>query len=158
MRYMLLIYDDETQAAGASAEQMQQVMSDYLAFGERHKDPIAGGDALMPTNSATTVRLREGKTLTTDGPFAETKEQLGGFYLVNCANLDEAIEIASHIPGAAWGSIEVRPVMEFEGYSERSCFPLPPQRGRGWGRGLCSRSRRPSSAHSASSRGRCWPR
>ena len=68
----------------------------------------------MPTNTATTVRVRDGKTLTTDGPFAETKEQLGGFYLLNCKDLDEAIEVATKIPAVSDGSIEIRPVMEFE--------------------------------------------
>jgi len=68
----------------------------------------------MPTNTATTVRVRDGKTLTTDGPFAETKEQLGGFYLLNCKDLDEAIEVATKIPAVTDGSIEIRPVMEFE--------------------------------------------
>jgi hypothetical protein len=113
MRYALLIYGNEAPALQMTKEQGDAEMAAYFAFGEQYKDKIVGGDALMPTNSATTVRLREGKTLTTDGPFAETKEQMGGFYLVNCENLDEAIEIASHIPGATSGSIEVRPVMEF---------------------------------------------
>jgi hypothetical protein len=114
MRYALLIYTNETQDAAASQEQMDTSMAAYIAFGEQYKDKILVGEALMPTSSATTVRAPEGKTLTTDGPFAETKEQLGGFYLVNAANLDEAIEIAAHIPGAAFGCVEVRPVMEFE--------------------------------------------
>jgi hypothetical protein len=113
MRYMLLIYTDETQDAKATPEDMNQVMAAYNAFGERFKEQIGAGEALMPTSSATTVRVRDGKTLTTDGPFAETKEQLGGFYLVKAANLDEAIVIAASIPGAKLGSIEVRPVMEF---------------------------------------------
>lgn len=113
MRYMLLIYTNEAQDAAATREQGDAIMAAYFAFGEQYKDKIQEGDALLPTNSATTVRVRDGKTLTTDGPFAETKEQLGGFYTVTCDNLDEAIEIASHIPGAAIGSIEVRPVMEF---------------------------------------------
>jgi hypothetical protein len=70
--------------------------------------------ALMPTQTATTVRLRNGNTLTTDGPFAETKEQLGGFYLLKCKDLDEAVEFAAKVPAAKDGSIEIRPVMEFE--------------------------------------------
>ncbi len=114
MRYALLIYDDETKGAQMTREEGEAVMAAYFAYGEQYKDKIVGGEALMPTNDATTVRLREGKTLTTDGPFAETKEQLGGFYLVSAANLDEAIELAARIPGAAEGCIEVRPVMEFE--------------------------------------------
>jgi hypothetical protein len=111
MRYALLIYTDEK--AEAPKEVMDAINAAYFAFGEQYKDKIVGGDALLPTSSATTVQLRDGKALTTDGPFAETKEQLGGFYLVKADNLDEAVEIASHIPGAAHGSIEVRPVMEF---------------------------------------------
>jgi hypothetical protein len=114
MRYALLIYTSETQDAQATNEEQQATMAAYNAFGEQYKDKIAGGEALLPTTSATAVRVREGKTLTTDGPFAETKEQLGGFYLVKADNLDEATEIASHIPGAAHGTIEVRPVMEFD--------------------------------------------
>lgn len=114
MRYALLIYTNETDDAQASPQQQQAVMAGYNAFGQQFKDKIGGGEALVPTSSATTVRVRDGKTLTTDGPFAETKEQLGGFYLVTCDNLDEAIQIASRIPGAATGSIEVRPVMEFD--------------------------------------------
>ena len=113
MRYMLLIYTSEAQDAQATKEDMDATMAAYNAFGEQFHDQIVGGDALTPTPSATTVRVRDGKTLTTDGPFAETKEQLGGFYLVKAANLDEAITIAASIPGAKAGSIEVRPVMEF---------------------------------------------
>ncbi|MDE3228863.1 MAG: YciI family protein [Chloroflexota bacterium] len=114
MRYALLIYTDEAQDATATKEQMDAVMGAYFAFGEQYKDKIVGGEALAPTSSATTVRMSAGKTLTTDGPFAETKEQLGGFYLVSCEHLDEAIDIAAHVPGAQSGRIEVRPVMEFE--------------------------------------------
>lgn len=113
MRYMLLIYTSEAQDAQATKEDMDAMMSAYNAFGEQFHDNIEGGEALMPTPSATTVRVRDGKMLTTDGPFAETKEQLGGFYLIKAANLDEATSIAARIPGAKLGSIEVRPVMEF---------------------------------------------
>ncbi len=114
MRYALLIYTDQETHMPKTAEEGQAEMDAYNAFGERFKDRIVGGEALEPFTAATTVRLREGKTLTTDGPFAETKEQLGGIYFVTCDNLDEAIEIAAHIPGAAIGSIEVRPVAEFD--------------------------------------------
>jgi hypothetical protein len=114
MRYMLLIYTNEAAEAQQSEQERQAVMSAYFAFGEQFKDKILGGDALLPTSAATTVRAREGQTLTTDGPFAETKEQLGGYYLVKCENLDEAIQIAAKIPGAAHGAIEVRPLMEFD--------------------------------------------
>jgi len=114
MQYALLIYTDEKRDSKASQQEQDAVMDAYNAFGERFKAKIVGGEALHPTSAATTVRVREGKTLNTDGPFAETKEQLGGFYLVNCDNLDEAIAVAANIPGAAYGSIEVRPVMVFE--------------------------------------------
>lgn len=116
MRYMLLIYNDEVANAQMSqADQEAQYMGYNKFTAEvRQRGAMLNGDALMPTSSATTVRVRGGKTMTTDGPFAETKEQLGGFYIVKCENLDEAIEIAAMIPGAQDGSIEVRPVAEFE--------------------------------------------
>lgn len=115
MRYLLLIYQDEAAHSQWSEEQLAAEYQEYFAFGaETEKRGIQAGEALMPTNTATTVRVRNGKILTTDGPFAETKEQLGGFYLFDCKDLDEAIEIAAKIPGARHGSIEIRPVMEFE--------------------------------------------
>ncbi len=116
MKYLLMIYTDEKVDAQATPEQMQVVMQEYDAFTDEvnKRGVYIGGEALHPTTSATTVRVRKGKTLTTDGPFAETKEQLGGYYLLNCKNLDEAIEFAAKIPGAKSGSIEVRPVMVFD--------------------------------------------
>ncbi|MGE5335167.1 MAG: YciI family protein [Nitrososphaerota archaeon] len=114
MQYALLIYTEETLDSQATQQEQKAISAGYYAFGEEFKEKITGGEALVATSSATTVRVRDGKTLTTDGPFAETKEQLGGFYLVNAADLDEAIQIASRIPGAATGSVEVRPVMVFE--------------------------------------------
>lgn len=114
MRYVLLIYANEAAASQKSKQEQDALMAAYMAFGEEFKEKIVGGDALLSISSATTVRVREGKTLTTDGPFAETKEQLGGYYLVNCKDLDEAIQVAARIPDAANGSIEVRPVMEFD--------------------------------------------
>src|SRR6201993_1301574 len=111
MQYLVLIYENEARFANGDPE---AEFAEYGAFGKKHASAIKGGNALQPTPTAKTVRVRDGKTLTTDGPFAETKEQLGGFYIVNAANLDEAITIASHIPGAHVGSIEVRPLMEFE--------------------------------------------
>ena len=114
MQYALLIYTDENADSNATQQEQEAVMAAYNAFGKEFAAKITGGEALMPTNTATTVRARDGKTLSTDGPFAETKEQLGGFYLVNASDLDEAIQIAARIPGAAHGSIEVRPVMVFE--------------------------------------------
>jgi hypothetical protein len=88
-------------------------MGDYGAFGKEFAGTIKGGNALQPTSSATTVRVRDGKRLTTDGPFAETKEQLGGYYLIDAPDLDAAIAVAAKIPGARSGSIEVRPIMTF---------------------------------------------
>ena len=114
MRYALLNHVDEGLWNGMGQEQQAAALAEYGAFGERYMDKIRGGDGLHGVATATTVRVREGRTLTTDGPFAETKEQLAGFYIVDCANLDEAVEIASHIPAAAHGSVEVRPVMEFD--------------------------------------------
>jgi hypothetical protein len=115
MRYALLIYVDEGQYAQMSKEEGDALMGAYYGFGEQHKDRIRGGEALQQIGTATTVRVRDGKALTSDGPFAETKEQLGGFYIVEADNLDEAVEIAARIPDAVRGSIEVRPVMEFDG-------------------------------------------
>lgn len=114
MKYALLIYTSEAEDQTMNEQEQAAVMAGYNDFGATHAERIRGGEALQPTSTATTVRVRAGKTLTTDGPFAETKEQLGGFYLVACDNLDQAIEVASQIPGAASGCVEVRPVMEFD--------------------------------------------
>jgi hypothetical protein len=116
MRYALLIYASEQDWAAQSEEQAQVVSQEYMAFTKDIIDRglMKGGEALQPTATATTVRVRDGETLTTDGPFAETKDQLGGFYLVDCKDLDEAIEVAARIPDARRGSIEVRPIMEID--------------------------------------------
>jgi|SRR5581483_452998 hypothetical protein len=114
MQYVLLIYASEAEGAHMSEAEQEAIMAAYYAFGEKYKDKIVDGKALLGTSTATTVRLRDGKTLSTDGPFAETKEQLGGFYIVECKDLDEAIQIAADIPDAARGSIEVRPPMVFD--------------------------------------------
>jgi hypothetical protein len=115
VQYMLLIYGDEARDAQATKEDWDAIGVAHAEFGKKYHDQIVSGEALNPTSSATTVRVRDGEQLTTDGPFAETKEQLGGFYIVKAANLDEAIAIARDIPGQSegWNSIEVRPVMEF---------------------------------------------
>jgi hypothetical protein len=115
MQYAILIYSDEKAEANLSKEEQDAWMGEYWAYTDamRKAGAYKGGEALHPTSSATTVRLREGKKATTHGPFAETKEQLGGFYLVECQNLDAAIEWAAKCPGARVGSIEVRPVMDF---------------------------------------------
>ena len=119
MRYLLLIYAQEPTEA-PSPEEIAAEMEAYNAFTREVRDrgAMLGGEALHPTASATTVRVRDGQTVATDGPFAETKEQLGGYYLVNARDLDEAIELAAMIPGARHGSIEIRPIFEF-GEGER---------------------------------------
>lgn len=116
MQYLLLIYDNEAAQAQRSEAEIGAEYEAYNAFGveAQQRGVLNDGHALMPTHTATTVRIREQKTLTTDGPFAETKEQLGGFYVLNCKDLDEAIEFATKIPAVSHGSIEIRPVMTFE--------------------------------------------
>jgi hypothetical protein len=115
MRYLVLIYGDEKAASAMSEAETQAEMAEYYAFTNmvREKGIYEGGEALHLTSAATTVRVRDGKVMTTDGPFAETKEQLGGYYLLNCQNLDEAIEMAAKIPSAREGCVEIRPIMEF---------------------------------------------
>ena len=114
MQYMLLIYGDDSSWETLSPEQQRQIGAAYFAYTEelRAAGKMVAGDALQPTSTATSVRVRDGETLTTDGPFAETKEVLGGFYLLDCADLDEAIELAARIPGARIGAIEIRPILE----------------------------------------------
>lgn len=116
MKYLCLIYDDEKTMAGMSKADSEAFMGDYFAFTEGIKKSghYVGGEALQPVASATTVRIRNGKTSTTDGPFAETKEQLGGFYYIEARDLNDAIQVASKIPSVRTGSIEVRPVMVFD--------------------------------------------
>ena len=111
MQYLLAIYDDEKRWENKGYDKNE--LAQYRAFGEEFRAEIKGGNALQPTSTATTVRVRDGKRLVTDGPFAETKEQLAGFYLVDASDLDAAINIAAKIPGSRFGSIEVRPVMTF---------------------------------------------
>jgi hypothetical protein len=113
MKYLLLIYENETRWANLSEAESRAEMGEYEAFGTELGQAVVGGNALQPTSTATTVRVRDGKRLTTDGPFAETKEQLGGYYLVEARDLDEAIAMAAKIPGARHGCVEVRPIMTF---------------------------------------------
>lgn len=115
MRYMLLIYGDENGDTQMSDEERSAMYERYRAFSDevRQRGVYEAADELQPTSTATTVRLRNGQVLTTDGPFAESKEQLGGFYLLDCENLDEAIELAAKIPSVETGSIEVRPIMVY---------------------------------------------
>ena len=116
MHYICLIYDSEAAMAKMSEAARMELFAAYGTFGEAAKKAgvLVAGNALQPVATATTVRKRADKVTATDGPFAETKEQLGGYYLLDCKDLDEAIEWASQIPSAELGSIEVRPVMVFE--------------------------------------------
>ena len=119
MQYLLLIYQAEagdraTSASAADDEVMASELAKYAAFTResRERGLYVAGEALEPTATATSVRVRDGQVAVTDGPFAETKEALGGFYLLDCADLDEAIEMAAKIPAAARGTIEVRPIWQ----------------------------------------------
>src|SRR6266478_142086 len=113
MQYLLMIYRNEAELGKMGAAERQQMMADYGAFTQSivQSGHFKAGDGLQPTTTATTVRVRDGKMLTTDGPFAETREQLGGYYLVEAKDLDAALGIAARIPGAKTGSVEVRPIM-----------------------------------------------
>ncbi|HEX9645424.1 MAG TPA: YciI family protein [Acidimicrobiia bacterium] len=116
MRYALLIYTDESTAAEPGSAESAQIYEAYRKFTEdiTSEGINLGGEALHETGSATTVRVRSNETLTTDGPFAETKEALGGFYLIDVADLDEAIAVAARLPGSWHGSVEIRPIWEFD--------------------------------------------
>jgi hypothetical protein len=115
MKYLCLIYDEEKKIGALPKSEMDAFMGEYFSFTEaiRKSGHYLAGEALQPVETATTIRTRNGKVATTDGPFAETKEQLGGFYLINAKDLNDAIQVASRIPSARYGSIEVRPIMEF---------------------------------------------
>jgi hypothetical protein len=112
MQYLLLIYSNESAAPDTASPQFTSGMKAYADFTSEIKESknLLGGNRLQSAATATTVRVRDGKTLLTDGPFAETAEQLGGYYLIDAANLDEALGVAARVPGAQWGTIEVRPV------------------------------------------------
>jgi len=114
MRYMLLIYEAEANWQKMTQEDGAKVMGEYMAFTEdiRRGGQYVSGAPLQPTGTATTVRVSNGRTLTTDGPFAETREQLGGYYLIEATDLNEAIALASRIPAARTGSVEIRPLAE----------------------------------------------
>jgi hypothetical protein len=116
MQYLLMIYRNEAELGGMTAADRKKMTAEYGVFTQSiiQSGHFKAGDGLQPTSTATTVRVREGKTLTTDGPFAETREQLGGYYLVEAKDLNAALEIAARIPGAKTGSIEVRPVMIYD--------------------------------------------
>lgn len=116
MKYALFLYDDPANAHDFGTPEMDAEMQQWFAFTEEltHAGKNLGGEALNPVETATTVRVRNGKTVTADGPFAETKETLGGFYIIEAENLDEAIGWAAKIPSAPTGSVEIRPIMEFD--------------------------------------------
>ena len=116
MQYLLLIYRNEADLGKMTPADRKAMTADYGAFTQSiiQSGHFKAGDGLQPTTTATTVRVREGKTLTTDGPFAETREQLAGYYLIEAQDLDTALAIAARIPGAKTGSIEVRPVMVYD--------------------------------------------
>jgi hypothetical protein len=115
MRYLCLIYENEKEWESKPQSELEAVMGEYFTFTEniRSNGKLVAGEALQPTPTATTVRVRNGKISTTDGPYAETKEQLGGFYLIDAKDLNDAIQVASKIPGARDGAVEVRPVIDF---------------------------------------------
>ena len=114
MKYLLLIHDDEQVWGKLNETERQQIFGEYGQFTQQIKSTgqYLAGAQLQPTSTATSVRVRNGKRLVTDGPFAETREQLGGYYLVDASNLDEAIGLAAQIPSARLGTIEVRPIVE----------------------------------------------
>ena len=115
MQYLLMIYRSEAELGKMDAAARQKMTAEYGVFTQSiiQSGNFKAGDALQPTTTATTVRVRDGKTLTTDGPFAETREQLNGYYLVEAKDLNTALDIAARIPGAKVGSIEVRPIMVY---------------------------------------------
>jgi hypothetical protein len=115
MKYLCLIYEDETLWQKMQKTELDKLYAEYSAFKDAIKNSghLVGCNPLQPTQTATTVRVRNGKVSTTDGPFAETKEQLGGYFLIEARDLNDAIQVAARIPSARTGSIEVRPIMEF---------------------------------------------
>jgi hypothetical protein len=116
MKYLCLIYDEEKKLDSMSKEEGEKFMGEYFAFTDnlRKSGQYVASEALHPVNTATTIRMRNGKLSTTDGPFAETKEQLGGFYLIDAKDLNDAIQVAAKIPSVRTGSIEIRPCMNFD--------------------------------------------
>jgi hypothetical protein len=113
MRYLLLIYRNEAELGDMTADDRQKMTAEYGAFTQSiiQSGHFKAGDGLQPTTTATSVQVRDGKILTTDGPFAETREQLGGYYLIEAKDIDTALGIAARIPGAKTGTIEIRPIM-----------------------------------------------
>jgi hypothetical protein len=120
VQYILLLYDEEAESMKQSEAETEAEMQEYFALDEALTEEglNKGGEALQPASQATSMRVRNGEVMVTDGPFAETKEQLGGYYLIDAADLDEAIDVAARIPGVRWGTVEIRPVMEIPGLPE----------------------------------------
>ena len=116
MQYLLLIYRNEAELVHMTADDRKKMTAEYGTYTQSiiQSGHFKAGDGLQPTTTATSVRVRDGKIMTTDGPFAETREQLGGYYLVEAKDLDTALGIAARIPGAKTGTIEVRPVMIYD--------------------------------------------
>jgi hypothetical protein len=133
MKYLCLIYDEEATLAAMPRDASDAFMGEYHAFTEdiRRAGHLVHGEALHPVQTATTLRMRNGKLSTSDGPFAETREQLGGFYLIEARDLNEAIQVASRIPSVRTGSIEIRPVFDFgaEGADAGPQHASPPKGG-----------------------------
>jgi hypothetical protein len=113
MQYLLLLYDAESRSASLDQAGQATEYREFGEFGRKFATAIQGGNALQPVATGKTVRVRSGQTLVSDGPFAETKEQLGGYYLVEAADLQEAVAIAAKVPWSRYGSTEVRPIMKF---------------------------------------------
>ena len=115
MKYLCLIYENEKQFETLPPAESEAIMNEYFTFTDdiQKNGKLVAAEALQPTATASTVRVRNGKVSTTDGPFAETKEQLGGFYLIEATDLNDAIQVASRIPSARFGAVEVRPVVDF---------------------------------------------
>jgi hypothetical protein len=130
VKYAILIYDENTanpDPRPPDPEVWGQVMAEYNAFSKAMTDAgvYLGGEALQPNPTATSVRVRDGRTVTTDGPFAETKEGLGGFYVLDCKDLDEALAWAAKCPGSWYGTVEVRPVVDFSQYDSAEIEHMP---------------------------------
>ena len=115
MKYLCLIYEDRFAGKTLPQTEIEKAMKEYWVFedGIKQTGHYLGSNALEDTSTATTVRVRNGKVATTDGPFAETKEQLGGYYLIDAKDLNDAINVAAKIPSAKWGAVEVRPIHEY---------------------------------------------
>jgi hypothetical protein len=118
VRYLLLIYDDESGSADATPEQFAAMLAEYEAYDRAVQEAgvFVGGEGLQPAATARSVRMRDGAPVHTDGPFAETREQLGGYYLLDCADVDEAMRWAERIPVPASGGVEVRPVIDYAAF------------------------------------------